>query len=560
MDILRYIEQNKDLLSKVSPDEFSAAVAQNNALVWTKKYRVLRGKPMRFVDFSDPHRHRPFLEMPLSFEARHKTAVKPRQIGYSEISLSEVEFNADTKPGTKWLYSFPRDRQLQRFSKTRITPSIDESPYLKSRTKGGQDNVYLKQIGNSFIVLTSAWDPEMGEGTDADGVYFDEKDRMRPKIETAFEESLSSSRYRYRRDISTPTLPGRGVDETFQQSTQFYWFVKCKSCGARQYLERANIFEVKRVPLGATNFEDGSYEYRCTRCKDGELDRWNGVWVPKYANKDIAGWSLSQLMCVWISADDIMRKRLKYKHEDLWVRYVLGQPYSEGGGLCSFDHVMACAVDPSYNRLCSSRPNGIRAVAAGIDWGTLNWVVIMGVSLTGRLYILDLQVFADTKEPLEQVQKILAYLSNWNPDIVTADFGYGKDRNPVLLKVYGDRFFACHYPNTEDTTSSLEPKWNLADHTVTAHRSTALKQTAYLFRNKGIVVPGPGSSGSVESQVKILGEHWSNCQTVRDEEDDGTIVERIESAGPDHYAHATTYARLGAEKISNRGVSRIYME
>ena len=90
--VQQFLQDNNSLLSSVTASELVNAAAQVNSVIWARCYRTLQGKPMKFVDFDNPFFHRPFLEMPLMMEAKHKTAIKPRQIGFTEISWIHNSF------------------------------------------------------------------------------------------------------------------------------------------------------------------------------------------------------------------------------------------------------------------------------------------------------------------------------------------------------------------------------------------------------------------------------------------------------------------------------------
>ena len=176
--------------------------------------------------------------------------------------------------------TFPRDKQLQDFSNTRIAQTLDETPRMAALL-GVPNQTYTKRIHDSFLILRSAWESNLGEGVDADGVTLDEKDRMKDGIDIAFRESLSSSKFGLFREVSTPTLPGRGVDASWRKSDQHIWHVKCSKCGMEQPVEYPeNFIQVKDYPLGATELPRDSWVYACRKlsCR-GPLDRLHGRWI-----------------------------------------------------------------------------------------------------------------------------------------------------------------------------------------------------------------------------------------------------------------------------------------
>src|SRR5690606_38244761 len=95
--------------------------------------------------------------------------------------------------------------------------------------------------------------------------------------------------------------------------------------------------------LMTDEIEDGTFIFVCAKCRK-PLDRWyNGEWVAKYPNrKEIRGYHISQLNAVWISADDIKRRELRYTSRQLFYNYVIGEPYANEGLIITEDDILAC--------------------------------------------------------------------------------------------------------------------------------------------------------------------------------------------------------------------------
>lgn len=292
-------------------------LALKDPVTWGMTYRNLKGEPYRFelpVPLRDDpkfwNRHRPFLKQMLQDQAKNKCYEKSRQCGASESSVTEVLWFLSCHKATKAVYVFPTQQQMEDFSNSRIDPCLDESDYLRS-LRGKTDNVKMKQIGsNSFLFMRSGQTSRAGEGVDADALFIDEKDRMSDKIEAAFEQSLSSSSYALLREFSTPTLPGMGVDKSFQASCQYHWFVKCDS-GHWQTLsydpsDGGNIKQLRDLDPAEEVVPPGSFALKCThKGINGEecpsqIDRWNGEWVAAFDDhrkKTHAGYHINQLSC-----------------------------------------------------------------------------------------------------------------------------------------------------------------------------------------------------------------------------------------------------------------------
>jgi hypothetical protein len=554
-----------------SDEEILETLGEMDPLIWTMHCRRLKNYPCVFdvnrviqkpeFQLLTPKergrwltRHRPFLIQPLRDESVYKVYEKGRQVGVSELSLTEELFFLKKNDNTKWIRTFPREKQLLDFATTRIKPAFKETPRM-AKLLGVPDQVTTKKIGNSYLLLRSAWESDLGEGVDADGVTFDEKDRMKQGIEVAFKESLSSSRFGWMREVSTPTLPGRGVDASYQKSCQYEWHVRCVKCGERQIIDYPdNVVQMKDIPLGTVELEDGTYEFRCRKqdCR-GELDRTRGEWIAKYpSRKYIAGYWMPQSICMWHSATSVMQRKIEYKFAQIWLNYVWGKP---GGGdsilLTHQDFELVCA---GYTMFSQRPTKGYQRVVGGIDWGSENWVVVLGQADNGLKYLLAAACFEDDeKEPLMSARRIEQFLAPFDCDLIVADAGYGKDRNSYMRKRYIDKFYACSYNPSDQRSRTFKPVWSEKGARVLVDRTIALKDMCRAFKEHEIGLP------DLDSRIMQIFEKHLTALTVMKIEEDGEVFEVVENTGPDHLAHALAYAKLGLEKDEEDGFGDLGM-
>lgn len=556
------------LAPTVSVKDTLEEMSKADPAIWAMYFRRLKGHPYTF-DVGGPLRkagmstgttagrptkealqlllrHRPFLIQPLCDRHPHKVYKKCRQVGVSELSITEVLWFLWAHKGTKWIYTFPRDKQLTDFSATRVAEALDESPRMK-HLFGVPNQTYLKRIGeNSFMLLRSAWESNLGEGIDADGVTLDEKDRMKEGVDIAFRESLQSSKYGLLREVSTPSLPGRGVDAPYSVSCQWEWHVRCIKCGLEQVIDYPeNVVQMKDVPVGVSELPEGTYEYRCRKDKcRGELNRVSGRWIAKYPERmNISGYWISQMMCPWIGATALMQKKIDYKYQQLWENYCLGRT-SMGENLllgptdfeaCVAGHEMVFARAPDWDD-----------IAVGIDWGHLNWCIVTARNVhNGQRYLLNIGIFQDDeREELQSVKKIDEFIAPFEPDIIVADAGYGKDRNSYLLRKYPGKLFACWYNPSEKGSRTFQHSWSEAFSKVLVDRTMTLKNVCRMVKDHEIGLP------KYDQKVALLIKHFMNLAPMREEDEDGNIYEVIQHTGDDHLVHALNYATIGAEKIT----------
>jgi hypothetical protein len=515
--------------------------AKEKPSVFAQLYRTLKGHKFRYISKTDPHFHRPFFIQIIDDMSQDKVIKKARQIGASESHVNEVLWFLCNHQFVNAIYTFPRDKQLIPFSKTRVDPAIDGSEYISSfcppniRVRNVYQKAFLPTSSNLFMV--SAWESGLGEGMSADMLCFDEYDRMQDDVETAFSEAISASKYKLLRRFSTPTTPNRGVAKLYNISTQHRYFHKCDHCGEWQYLtfeDNLVLVNPQGVNEALQTIEDGSYKIVCKKCKK-ELNRMGmGKWIASYENRDIVGYHISQLDCPWISADEIMRKRFKYTSDQLFYNYVLGLEYQSTGLLLTEDDFYK-AVNPNIG------PTFARGecvmVTAGIDWGRTNWVVVLGLLPSGRVRLLNLFMVEDTNIPLEQVRLIASKLSLYQPEVIVCDSGYGQDRNSELLNFFPGRVYSCMYVD-----KGFLANWNPSKFTVRANRTMSIMQLI------GAIKRGMIEFWKIDNNLKPLIQHFLNLAILNEEEETGEITETVVNNGPDHLVHAFNYAYLAIDR------------
>jgi hypothetical protein len=543
----------------VNVGEVLTELCNSDPVIWTMVKRRLRKMPLTYdvsalinagkTTLDVLLRHRPFLIQPLRDQSKHKCYIKSRQVGVSELSITEVLQFLDTHGADrKAIYCFPREKQLEQFSSTRLNPAFEESP-LMAALLGTPNQTFLKRIGSSFLLLRSTWESNLGEGVDADFVTFDEKDRMKPGIDVAFKESLKSSPFGYLRELSTPTLPGRGIDEVWKKSDQHLWHVKCTKCGLAQPIDYPdNFVQLIDYPQhGITEIPQDSWTFACRRptCR-GTLDRLHGHWVPTHPDRQLVrGYHITQMMCPWITATGIMQELITYKFRQLWENYVLGRISKGESILISDNDLIACS---SHYQLFTHRTRDWAKISIGIDWGATNWFVVLGLNAhNNRRYVIGIGIIEDDYRDALNMNDVIGFLTPYEPDIIIADAGYGKDRNAKLLKHFDptgqlERFFACFYNPSTKASRTFQPQWG--DARVLVDRTISLKMTCRGFKDREIGL------AAGDQKTDLLKKHLKALAPLKEQDEETKeIYETIEATGPDHLAHALTYANLGMDKI-----------
>jgi hypothetical protein len=551
--LLQEVNEAQSVIQNSDLSIIEQAYIKKFASLWALKYKAIKNKPTVFNSKHNPYARRPWQIAILDDPHENIVVQKSRQLGLSETGMSKVLHFLDVNKNTKAVYTFPRDQQMKEFSNTRVKPALQAGEHMQSLISKDQDSVSLKKIGTSYLFMRSAWGSALGEGVDADFVAFDEYDRMKDNVELAFQESLKSSQYHLMSRWSTPTIPGRGVNRLYDISDKNQWFWTCPHCGTRQIITlEDNVVQIKSGfdPL-VDDIPDDSYEIACSHCKL-PLNRMEaeGIWVPSNPSRiEIKGYFISQLDAPWISPTDIMRRQKNYSSKQLFYNYVLGYPYASEGLIINEQDVRLAI---KLNSATLSRTREYNLIIAGIDWGAVNWMVIIGIKGNGQIDLLDIYWFADNPfKPLEPVMHMAAILKAYQPNLIVADAGYGSDRNSYMYQQFPNALYSCKFLTVKNSQSSVKfiNQWNDTAREVTVDKTTVVQRMLHTIKSQGI------NLYTWDEKIAMLTKHLKNVR-IMDMEDGGQVYQIATRVGPDHLACALVYTLIGKDKLLNYNTNK----
>lgn len=190
---------------------------------WIAENTYYAGQPYSYVDHE-------FQERIMSDTSRDVAVKKCSQVGMSEVSarMSLALVNV-LRPYTV-AYTLPTAHFAGTFAKTRIDPVIEGSPTMKANIHKTNDNNEVKQFGDSFLYIRGAASSNAPISIPVDHLVHDEVDFSDQEVLGQYRSRLTHSKWRRTTRISTPTLPGFGIDKAFQESRRFFNFCKCEHC------------------------------------------------------------------------------------------------------------------------------------------------------------------------------------------------------------------------------------------------------------------------------------------------------------------------------------------
>ncbi|MBU1948029.1 MAG: phage terminase large subunit family protein, partial [Candidatus Eisenbacteria bacterium] len=128
--------------------------------------------------------------------------------------------------GLNVVYFFPTRTDVIEFSKSRVSPLLNDNPFL-SRMMTDTDTAGLKRIGDAHLYLRGMQSTVGMKSVPADMIVFDELDETPPAAKAMAKERLAHSDYKRIIELSNPSLPDYGIDEAYQKSDQRHWTLKC---------------------------------------------------------------------------------------------------------------------------------------------------------------------------------------------------------------------------------------------------------------------------------------------------------------------------------------------
>ncbi len=320
-------------------------------------------------------RRYPFVCEIIDRHAPRMTIIKGAQLGIS-IAMVLKSLGDARRGGLRGiLYGFPSDREVQDFSKARFAPLMAKNPgQWNAIDSTDTDSAGLKQIGDVFIYFrgigqkggASTKSLSAIKSIPVDRAVFDERDEM---DDSRFEEAkhrLDGSLSPELTCLSTPTLPGYGVDLDYVSSNQSAWLWKCTACSAWTCLEDT-------YPDCIATSRDRDPYYLCSGCR-GPLERTKGEWVARKPDvRDHIGYWVSQLCSPTKTAGDILQAAddaVRRGHLRAFHNQTLGRAYAE--------------VDEEITRqqleaLLTDTPKPLRhegPCAMGVDPGKPHWYTV----------------------------------------------------------------------------------------------------------------------------------------------------------------------------------------
>lgn len=356
--------------------------------------------------------------------------------------------------------------------------------------------------------------------------------------------------------ISTPTLPGHGINEVFQGTTQEHFFFKCPSCKTFIDLQEENLIltgehqhdpdlknsylECIKCHCKLTNPEDTQQEFE-ERKSDLLKD---AIWKPTGIDSENRGFYINQLYSSAkagqpkVLAEAKLRGLGNKAAEQEWHNSKLGQAHEVEGARVSLETIKECFS--KVGRLKSDLPLDNRIHTMGVDVGKWLHVEIAGwdiprigndINMMSKPIIvwegtLPMTAGMTELDPLMRQYQIHQAVVDINPERSSA---------AAFAKRFWGFVKLCTFARGMNS-KSLAIDSTEDDFKINVDRTLWLDLAMGRYHAKTIDLP-----------IDLSTEYKNNIQKIAriyEEDSDGNPVSRWVSNGADHFAFARTYNEI----------------
>lgn len=514
---------------------------------WAQERRIMGGDFSGYYGF----KYHPWAKEPHDSTASFNVSMKAAQMGFTEIGINRAFYILDILRRDV-LYVLPTALNASDFSRSRFAPALKYSSYVKHMFTD-VNTVNLKQAGTNVLYIRGSRGDSNLKSIPVSELILDEVDEMdQDQIWLAFER-LSGQKNQNIWAISTPTLPNRGIHKLYDVTTQEHFFFKCPHCSKSIELRWPDAFELCGTMI---NDPDCAKSHlKCTECSH-KLDHEDkpdflkdGFWhsTNKNNDPDQRGFNISQLYSYTVTPEKIAQAYFRGIGDEgamsQFHQSKLGQPYIPEGGQITDIKIDYCI---GAHTLSDARPRvgGERFITMGIDQGEWVHVVVNEWFMDG--FGRDMNTAARCKNVFHMKfnskveggwNRLDDLMREWQVLAAVVD----ADPNTLEARRFAQRFpgyvTLCRYrrgvPQKDIQVQEDLNRVPMANVDRTNWIDCALGR----FNVEGrIILP---RDLSFEYR-----EHLKNLVRTYEKDENGNLIATYVTTGPDHYAHAHTYAEI----------------
>jgi Phage terminase large subunit (GpA) len=270
----------------------------SNCADWAEKFRVM-GQPFPGPFGFD---HHPWLYEVHTSTFDEDVSKKAAQTGFTEWAINLALYSIWR--GYSTLYVLPTSSDASEFSAGRFDPALALSPQLASIFTD-VNNVHMKQTINATLYVRGSKSKAKLKSIPTAVIVLDEVDEMDEAAVKLSESRQAGQLYTKNAKLSTPTVPGFGIDVHYELSTQADYHFKCPSCSQYISLDYPRNFKITADSLNDPNIDNSHYFCHLCEAILRHEDKINflkhqhfggtGKYIHQFGQRSIGGWSINQM-------------------------------------------------------------------------------------------------------------------------------------------------------------------------------------------------------------------------------------------------------------------------
>lgn len=527
----------------LSTAERQALREQSYADVWAQRLELevdghpfdLSGREYQLQIIRDEHPH---IVMP-----------KGAQMGMTSVMLVRT-LHWITKRRWQHLYLLPLKTGSVSFVQGRIDPIIESSKELDTEFSNVDSRVHKQTARgvNWYIRGTNIW-TELRE-VPVDVLILDERDKMVEENIPEAKARLDGSSVKRTVELSTPTVPGHGVDspELWGDSDQHRWYVPCPHCGRFQ-----TMTFVENVVVGSMAQECYTI---CSYCKKtiSDQQRWSlnalGRWEPENPGGRKRGYFINQLNSPTQTIEKFMENYFEGQRDGKKLRAFYnnnqGIPWVAAGEQFTAELLDSCRGDYQMGGI----PPG--PLFIGVDVGTHLHVKASYVRGSQRV-AWAMMIFSDDSRK-DMWTKLDEWLGSLGTFMCVIDAQPEKSKASDLAKKYHKRVwvgFENDRPQQVETAVFNNPAPGETGK-VSIDRTAAFDTVIGSYINGNTVLPRDAREvGELMPKLPFNGFYHHMIQMVRKEEanpQEQIVARWVKNKNPDHWHHTDMFEMVATMK------------